>query len=130
MFGLPIHLVAHMTLMIAMIVFGIFGMIQARFRKTGWFKQHRLLMFWSVILGVSGVLVMAIFKMMNGYGHFQSEHSEHGLIAMIVMLLVFLCGNYFVMKFKFLKWPHRIAGYVALVLCLYAAYLGFSMILS
>ena len=123
--NLPPRLIAHLSFMILMLILLIIGFVKARQKGAGWLKVHRGFAIAGVLSGVTGFLIMAIFKLMNGYTHFTSNHSKGGLIALIFVLIAPTLGLMIMTQKLKSKMVHKVFGVVTLILCLIAATFGF-----
>jgi hypothetical protein len=123
--NLPLRLIAHMSFMILMIILLIIGVIKARQKGSNWLKIHRGFAFAGLLSGVTGFLFMAIFKLLNDYSHFTSNHSKGGLIALILVLITPSLGMMLMKQKLKSKIVHKIFGVITLIFCLMAATFGF-----
>ena len=118
------HLIEHMSFMILMILLLIFGVITAHRRGRNWLKLHWRIVITGVISGLTGFLIMFIFKLSHNYSHFMSDHSKIALISLILVLIAPSLGLMVKKQILKRKIVHKIFGYVSLIFCLTAATFG------
>ena len=125
---MPPSLIAHMSLMVAMIVLIVVGIVFAVRKRGVWLGSHRVPAALGAVAGLAGVLTMAIAKIANDRAHLHSPHSKGGLVALVLVLAAPVLGTLLVGGKSSLRLPHKIVGGIAIVLSIAAAVFGFVMV--
>ncbi|XP_015762638.1 PREDICTED: ferric-chelate reductase 1-like isoform X6 [Acropora digitifera] len=133
---------AHGILMtLAWTLFAFVGLFTARYMrqvwqptkiwgKDAWFTVHRVLMTTTVLLTVTGTIV--IFVKVKGWSSGAGAHPICGMIAIILAviqpIMAALRPSPNAPKRGIFNWSHRIVGSVALVMAVVSIYLGLDQV--
>ena len=121
---LPLHVVGHLFFMILMLSLLVIGIIRAHRKGPDWFKKHKQSVLFGIFSGTIGFLIMAIFKVLNEYPHFFSNHSKYGLAALILLMITPVLGFMLVKQKLKQRLIHKIPGVFVVIIGVIAAVLG------
>ena len=124
----PPHLIAHVVLMTLAVVLLVTAVVFARLKRGGWVGRHRLIAASGAVLGVAGVLTMAVAKHLNGWPHVATLHSKVGLPGVLLVLAAPILGTLLLKGRAGLRQVHRVVGGAAILVSIAAAVLGYLMV--
>ena len=126
---LPLHVVGHLFFMILMLILLVIGIIRAHRKGPDWFKKHKQSVLFGIFSGTVGFMIMVIFKVLNKYPHFFSQHSRYGLATLILLIFTPVLGFMLVKQKLRQRLIHIIPGVFVVIIGITAAVLGMIMIL-
>jgi uncharacterized MnhB-related membrane protein len=124
-----------MLLFVALVTLGIHQLAQStNDTKTHAKQQHRSFIVMSVVMLITGVVIIETNKIVNGLVHFKSLHGSLGVSVAVVVLIQASFGYVVYSRstwlssttagsIKFVK-MHRLFGYVLWLLLIFTAFLG------
>ena len=124
----PPHLIAHIVLMTLTVVLLVTAVAFARLKRGGWVAKHRAIAASGAVLGVAGVLTMAVAKHVNGWRHLATLHSKVGLPGVLLVLAAPILGTLLLKGHARLRHVHRTVGGAAILVSIAAAVLGYLMV--
>jgi hypothetical protein len=133
MFGkimqLPFYFKLHVIFMSLMVLGLIKAVLLAFIKKPRkWVLFHRLSAVASVLIGIAGVVFMAVLKEQGGRGHFTTSHSKTAAAALVFVITNVVLGSLLYKGRRLLHLPHKLIGLIAGSLSILAAVFGYRMI--
>ncbi len=126
--SLPLYFKLHVIFMAIMVIGLIKAVIISSIKKSKGVLFHRLLATTSLLLGIAGVVFMALFKELKGYSHLSKTHSQIGIIVVGLVIINVILGTRLIKGKTLLRTPHKTVGRIAVLLAVLTAVFGFIII--